>query len=51
MKKIYLTPATEVTKVELSKMVATSIGIGESIDDASAAEGRDTFFDELLWEE
>lgn len=41
-KKLYMTPATEIVKVEVAKMIAASdsLGIGTPVDSASGAESR-----------
>ena len=40
MKKIYESPVVQVVKVELQQMIAESLGIGETVTDASGAESR-----------
>ena len=48
MKKIYINPTTQVLKVELSKMVATSIPFGSGTLDPTNAESRE---DMDFWED
>ena len=52
MKKMYLKPEIELIEVETAQMLAASLGFGNSIDDASVADGGffdDDVEDESLW--
>lgn len=40
MKKTYMQPATRIVNIQTSQMIAVSIGIGESVNNASEAESR-----------
>jgi len=52
MKTIYITPKTDVTKVDLQPMMTTSsMGFGDSVNTASGAESRGNSYDDDYWEE